>query len=110
MREMKFRAWDKKSKSFVVGDRVGRDAVPTIDTKYGFKLKSRFILMQSIDLKDKNGKEIFEEDLCKAKRKSDGEIIVFTAGMVHAYVDWFEQPFEVIGNLHENPELSEDKE
>lgn len=83
-------------------------------------------LMQSTGLKDKNGKEIFEGDILACK--TDDEVI-------NANVFWDEEhalfmfeskkyneqellaelvedntyPFEIIGNIYENPELLEDK-
>ena len=83
-------------------------------------------LMQSTGLKDKNGKEIFEGDILAFE--TDDEVI-------NVNVFWDEEhalfmfeskkyneqeplaelvenntyPFEIIGNIYENPELLEDK-
>ena len=84
-------------------------------------------LMQSTGLKDKNGKEIFEGDILAVKTDD---------GTLNVYVFWDEEhalfmfeskqynekealaellednsyPFEILGNIYENPELLEDKE
>lgn len=67
MREIKFRAWDKKRKvMFFVG------ALTFNDEKLGIAvddedwiLREKVELMQFTGLHDKNGKEIFENDLVK---------------------------------------------
>nr|DAO07994.1 MAG TPA: YopX protein [Caudoviricetes sp.] len=85
------------------------------------------ILMQSTGLKDKNDKEIFEGDILACK--TDDEVInlnVFWdeehALFMFESKKYNEQeplaelvenntyPFEIIGNVYENPELLEDKE
>ena len=85
------------------------------------------ILMQSTGLKDKNGKEIFEGDILACK--TDDEVINLNifwdeehALFMFESKKYNEQeplaelvenntyPFEIIGNIYENPELLEDKE
>lgn len=64
------------------------------------------IYMQSTGLKDKNGVEIYEDDIC-----NDGSRVVFLGGRyVLMYLDGkFEDLIgdedEVIGNIYQNPEL-----
>ena len=90
-------------------------------------LAKDLVLMQSTGLKDKNGKEIFEGDILACK--TDDEVInlnVFWdeehALFMFESKKYNEQeplaelvenntyPFEIIGNIYENPELLEDKE
>ena len=85
------------------------------------------VLMQSTGLKDKNDKEIFEGDILACE--TDNEVInlnVFWdeehALFMFESKKYNEQeplaelvenntyPFEIIGNIYENPELLEDKE
>ena len=87
-------------------------------------LAEDLVLMQSTGLKDKNGKEIFEGDIL-AVEAADGVIILKVSwDDEHALfviktkkfneetalaelVDDNSYPFEVIGNIYENPELLE---
>ena len=125
----RFRAWDDWRKRMSVVDRI------YIDTK-GVRLYDDFgeywrnfrdaKLMQSTGLKDKNGKEIFEGDILACK--TDDEVINLNifwdeehALFMFESKKYNEQeplaelvenntyPFEIIGNIYENPELLEDK-
>lgn len=147
MREIKFRAWDKKTKKirqvvdivFNEGFMVepndntvklvylkGYDCIERKDIM--FRRESNFELMQYTGLKDKNGKEIYEGDICEYYDVSgrDGVCIVesgkaaFKANWIGGTIsrtiflnyihDLISGEFEVIGNIYENPELLEKKE
>ena len=87
-------------------------------------LAEDLVLMQSTGLKDKNGKEIFEGDIL-AVEADDGVIILKVSwddehalfviktkkfneeAALAELVDDNSYPFEVIGNIYENPELLE---
>jgi uncharacterized phage protein (TIGR01671 family) len=91
----------------------------------------RFISMKCTGMKDKNGMLIFEGDIIKTKMfgKDDGKgnnfadydnfAIVFTDGsfMLNTkersfsatYIPNKESKFEIIGNVHDNPELCTEK-
>lgn len=130
-REIKFRAWDSKSKKMwtpeVICIKDGQVKAGLVMTpaqaKKGVK-EGWFYdnpIMQYTGLKDKNGKEIYEGDICNS---------VYSVGKVY----WNEmtarfsfefdtdidglfemasgiegKKFEVIGNIYENPELLEVK-
>ena len=98
MREIKFRAWDKKEKRMTVPFQVGSQASMYYEPE-----------MQYTGLKDKNGKEIYE-----------GDIIICDYDRLDGEVEWDDfmywkkelclvsEQIEVIGNQFENPELGEE--
>lgn len=111
MRDIKFRAWDKKFKKMVglkgVQDffSIRSDGLPSNDN---------YELMQYTGLKDKNGKEIYEGDIVKDKYGL--KIVYFSKGAFylqdHDVLYWLHDYnfyIEVIGTIYENPELLEDK-
>lgn len=113
MREIKFRAWDEHKRKMIANPVVsdegdgGETASVLLNTAINC-LDPYYVLMQYTGLKDKNGKEIYEGDIV-----SDTEImdeVTFVDGMF--WLNYSEEPlyhyisvWEVIGNIHENPEL-----
>lgn len=114
MREIKFRAYIKKSRKMVdvnvlrlQGWMIGNDGDSYNENEY--------ILMQYTGLKDKNGKEIYEGDIV---RWDDGtsdnikwmdEFGCWGTEVTNFLCNCNFEQFAVIGNIYENPELLEDK-
>lgn len=127
-----FRAWDKFQKKMISWDEClnNEDLIPEILLN-----AVRYEPMQCTGLKDKNGRLIYEGDIVKAEvEEPELKVIgIITFGRyVHDlgfYVEWKGAPaesrkyypgwrqdlfywleeasLEIIGNIHENPELLE---
>ena len=122
MRDIKFRAWNKKEKwmddeFFIKSNGVTHDAARRAYDTPNIEIEEvkNLVIMQFTGLKDKNGVEIYESD------------ILLIEGKYVQYVDWNENlaswgsritkssatltinvsQVVVIGNVHENPLLVE---
>lgn len=132
MRDIKFRVWDKETKHMHI---CGEDVHDTItfedetNKAYYYNLQngcgslredSDYILMQYTGLKDKNGKEIYEEDIIKIKHIGKAVVAWVAyddedAGFVtkckniilhnEPLSDIDMRDREVIGNIYDNAEL-----
>ena len=111
MREIKFRAWDKKEERMT-------DVLGVIDFSSMFNQSEdeNLILMQYTNLKDKNGKEIYEGDVVKMQsgylyvvEYYEGSFwvnpIKGPKDLINYYLFNFVHQAEIIGNIYENPEL-----
>lgn len=126
MKEIKFRAWDKKSKLFIYGWLDGTDFVVSVNPDFsehewdGLPLDEMELEQweQYTGLKDKNGKEICDGDIIRFSvkaKKHDWYTVVVTWDEIEA--GWMFGKFipcdfsgertdhQVIGNVWENPEL-----
>jgi hypothetical protein len=123
-REIKFRAWDKVDKRMIVHE---QEFIPLKVTNVGvlrlnphhkenfweFALESRFALMVNIGCYDKNGEDIYEDDIVLTNEAGwiakvcidfkNGSYCEDNNGGFAGYCNWEE--FKIIGNIHENPAL-----
>ena len=109
MREIKFRAWIEAEKKYIY------DCSPFLVSD------SEFVVEQYTGLKDKNDKEIYEGDIVEAKDIGRFEVkwydkmasFEFVPNMemeYHPPFDYYQTfSYEVIGNIHENADLAEEK-
>lgn len=128
MREIKFRAWDRFAKEMVFAKTIdfGTNGAECIVDSDGINgdVGGEWDLEQYTGLHDKNGKEIYEGDIVKLHvvilspddkvgfieyRPEFGYCINF--GKAIARQEYWaandKHTIEVIGNIHENPELLE---
>jgi len=118
MREIKFRAWNKRRRFM--------DSAWMIDFEHGLVCHSKHnasdinacVLMQFTGLKDKNGKDIYEGDIIQT---GDDVFYILYSNKDFCHVFWLSsqknymtlpflkgiKDFEVIGNIYENPKLLE---
>lgn len=102
MREIKFRAWIKDRKIMVPVETFCISENRVI--YHGGMRSEEFKLMQYTDFKDKNGKEIYEEDILKTQWGM--EIVGWDFEKLHR-LNIFKDAIEIIGNIYENPKFLE---
>lgn len=128
-REIKFRAWDRINKIMTYNPINAINFEGQIllnDGKFYDIDKTDYILMQYTGLKDKNSKEIYENDIIRVNDDRDGDRtyeVIFEKGCYWGNciytprkttpqktllcdLDFFvHQSQEIIGNIYENSEL-----
>lgn len=128
MREIKFRAWDKDNKGWLID--ISQWTVQDLNNS-GSLPGDNFTIMQYTGLKDKNGKEIYEGDIVDIGLWNGTDSIELERGVINwneksSAFKWFsveddpsdennywltqsdETYREVIGNIWENGDLLND--
>ena len=85
--------------------------IPQTDQHSATTGTERYKLMQFIGLKDKNGKEVYEGDICKKVLPYNRDFeIDNTPFQWHSLIEFGSlEGLEIIGNIYENPELLKDE-
>ena len=128
MREIKFRAWNKETKTMIDLHTTTPLALSAeMNTQMAMQgfgglfipFHKDLILMQFTGLKDKNGKEIYEGDkwLCGSFtgivifRYCKWEFATAPESKCISYPSFYRraEDGEIIGNIHENPELTNEE-
>jgi len=120
MREIKFRAWDKKEEEIINNIHEINPSFttgPQIFFLNKYLEDDNFEVMQYTGLLDKNGKEIYEGDVLEweERRVIDSRVVEFDDGgfwiIGKKNEPWRERFMpseatrEIIGNIYENPDL-----
>ncbi|MGQ3503956.1 YopX family protein [Enterococcus faecalis] len=124
----KFRAWDKNTNDMVDVKTIDLEkdgSIGCIVDYNGINLDvSECVLMQSTGLKDKNGVEIFEGDIVQYRDGEYSYLGIVKRDCYQFFIDGIEpddnydfidvsntfdgtSSLEILGNIHENPELLE---
>jgi uncharacterized phage protein (TIGR01671 family) len=122
MRDIKFRAWDTSEKK--MHTEISLLFANDLNEVFEGLSECGCIVMQYTGLKDKNGKEIYEGDRLKCLDNDENEYLTtvsFEGGAFSIEVNGADYDYtaigwalesdiiecEIIGNIHENPELLE---
>jgi uncharacterized phage protein (TIGR01671 family) len=122
MKDIEFRAWDKKTKKMLYvepASSIHRDMTWT-GLVYNKGKLLKYEMMQYTGIKDKNGKKIFEDDVVRLPNKDECRIVFHTGDdramfigvpvrSHHGFKEYMYWCGEVVGNVHENPEYLEVK-
>lgn len=119
MREIKFRAWDVENQEMIDADSLAFDYYEPLCDQLRDSDEMKF--MQFTGLTDKNGVEIYEGDVIQYGTPPTHQSSVFWSPQDFGFVTYNKllgeytglsfftgyKNFEVIGNIHQHPELLE---
>lgn len=130
MKTIKFKAWDKINKKMInlrpmgttisMGEHLcfgceewGHNYESECHATFHPNIDEDFELIQFTGLLDKNGKEIYEGDVVKLISEKIGEVVYHEERAAYIFHDinnfnellYERHPYEIIGNIYENPEL-----
>lgn len=123
---LRYRAWDKENKRYIYGVEKGLQFYSTagnlrVMTLAEIEGSDKYDLEQCTGLKDKNGKLIYEGDILKSIYTEKTYIVdrekhyacwsyrYKNVGTTLSEGDIANYELEIVGNIHENPELLEEK-
>ncbi len=123
MRVPKFRAWDKENKEMLFVRQIDFMFEKVVLECYEQFFIDEVELMQSTGLKDINGEEVYEGDIIKDSEDFIAQVVYdkeyagfglnyqpfdLTDGLSVTFEELkneYQNTFEIIGNIYENPEL-----
>lgn len=129
MKEIKFRAWNRVHQFMMEWDDFldyEADQMAIVGNDYRIFNDDEFELLQYTGFKDRNGKEVYEGDICKIyfdvdnvedwvyqsltknERETGMKIFQVESPLFNNQTEFTADVIEVIGNIYENYELLEE--